>query len=85
VPNKCEQAIKIFYGNEAQEIPECAGGQRDSQCTMIFVFVIKCAGKIFDPSLQISFQFMVEMGFFKQFGIWESVVYVTKNLICFYS
>jgi hypothetical protein len=28
---------------------------------------------------------MVEMGFFKQFGIWESVVYVTKNLICFYS
>jgi hypothetical protein len=54
----------------------------DSQCTTVFVFVIKCAGKIFDPSLDISFQFMAEMGFLKH-CIWENMVYATKNLIAF--
>jgi hypothetical protein len=34
----------------------------DSQHTVVFVFVIKCAGKIFVPSVHISFQFMGRTG-----------------------
>lgn len=48
---------------------------------MVFVFVIKCAGKIFDP-LHISFLFMIEIGL-KHHGLWENMVYVSKNLISF--